>query len=84
MVVPTLGQGLPLAHTMLVRAEAIVTYCTRVVVKQRLSVVQAYLKHCLQYVVKHCREDLDFFAQQNDKSLVQRLQVTTPYSTSTQ
>lgn len=38
--------------------------------------VQAYLKHCLQYVVEHCREDLEFFAQQNDKTLVQRLQVT--------
>lgn len=37
--------------------------------------MQAYLKHCLQYVIEHCREDLDFFAQQNDKSLVQRLQV---------
>ena len=37
--------------------------------------VQAYLKHCLSYVVEHCAEDLDFFAQQNDKTLVQRLQV---------
>ncbi|KAL3140446.1 hypothetical protein ABBQ38_004705 [Trebouxia sp. C0009 RCD-2024] len=39
-----------------------------------MDCAEAYLKHCLQYVIEHCREDLDFFAQQNDKSLVQRLQ----------
>lgn len=33
------------------------------------------MKHCLQYVLEHCSEDLDFFAQQNDKTLVQRMQV---------
>lgn len=40
--------------------------------------MQAYLKHCLNYVVEHCREDLEFFAQQNDRTLVQRLQVLSP------
>jgi len=37
--------------------------------------LQAYLKHCLRYILDHCSEDLEFFAQQNDKMLVQRIQV---------
>ncbi len=38
-------------------------------------ILQAYLKHCLQYILDNCSEDLEFFANQNDKMLVQRLQV---------
>ena len=38
-------------------------------------ILQAYLKHCLQYILDNCSEDLEFFAHQNDKALVQRLQV---------
>lgn len=39
-----------------------------------MNCAEAYLKHCLRYILDHCSEDLDFFAQQNDKMLVQRLQ----------
>ncbi len=38
-------------------------------------ILQAYLKHCLRYILDNCSEDLEFFAHQNDKALVQRLQV---------
>ena len=37
--------------------------------------MQAYLKHCLHYILDHCGEDLDFFSKANDAQLVQRLQV---------
>ncbi|DBA69394.1 TPA: hypothetical protein ACH3X2_012864 [Trebouxia sp. C0005] len=39
-----------------------------------MNCAEAYLKHCLRYILDHCSEDLEFFARQNDKMLVQRLQ----------
>ena len=42
---------------------------------QQCPALQAYLKHCLRYILDHCTEDLEFFAQQNDKTLLQRIQV---------
>ncbi|KAL0018100.1 hypothetical protein WJX77_004540 [Trebouxia sp. C0004] len=39
-----------------------------------MDCAEAYLKHCLRYILDHCSEDLEFFARQNDKKLVQRLQ----------
>lgn len=47
-----------------------------------MDCAEAYMKHCLQYVLEHCSEDLDFFAQQNDKTLVQRMQdiVSKPFA----
>lgn len=47
-----------------------------------MNCAEAYLKHCLQYILDSCSEDLEFFAHQNDKMLVQRLQdiVTKPFA----
>ena len=60
----------PLAHTSDMyagpRSLSILLLC---------PILQAYLKHCLQYILDNCSEDLEFFAHQNDKALVQRLQV---------
>ncbi|KAL0056311.1 hypothetical protein WJX82_009901 [Trebouxia sp. C0006] len=39
-----------------------------------MKCAEAYLKHCLRYILDNCSEDLEFFAHQNDKALVQRLQ----------
>ncbi|KAA6420697.1 MAG: asparaginyl-tRNA synthetase [Trebouxia sp. A1-2] len=39
-----------------------------------MNCAEAYLKHCLRYILDHCSEDLEFFARQNDKMLVHRLQ----------
>jgi asparaginyl-tRNA synthetase len=40
-----------------------------------IAAAEAYLKHCLTYVLQHCGEDLDFFQKQYDSSLKERLQV---------
>ena len=39
------------------------------------AAVQAYLKHCVRYILEHCAEDMDFFQRQNEAGLQQRLQV---------
>ncbi len=39
--------------------------------------MQAYLKHCVRYILEHCAEDMDFFQKQNEAGLQQRLQVRT-------
>lgn len=41
------------------------------------TAVQAYLKHCVRYILEHCAEDMDFFQKQNEAGLQQRLQVRT-------
>lgn len=40
-----------------------------------IAAAEAYLKHCLSHVLKHCGEDLDFFQKQYNSTLKERLQV---------
>jgi hypothetical protein len=41
-----------------------------------IAAAEAYLKHCLTYILQHCNEDLDFFQKQYDSTLKERLQVS--------
>lgn len=39
-----------------------------------MECAESYLKHCINYASKHCKEDLDFFEQYIEKGLLKRLQ----------
>ena len=43
--------------------------------RRDIAAAEAYLKHCLQYILDHCQEDLDFFQEQYNADLKERLQV---------
>ena len=40
-----------------------------------IAAAEAYLKHCLRYVLENCQEDLEFFQKQYNDGLKARLQV---------
>ena len=42
---------------------------------RNIAAAEAYLKHCVQHILRHCTEDLVFFQKQYDGKLLQRLQV---------
>lgn len=42
-----------------------------------MACAEAYLKHCVNYVLTHCSEDLAFFDSRVEKGLLARLQVCT-------
>ena len=43
--------------------------------KRDIAAAEAYLKHCLQYILENCQEDLSFFQKQYNADLIERLQV---------
>ena len=43
---------------------------------RNIAAAEAYLKHCVQHILRHCTEDLAFFQKQYDGKLLQRLQVS--------
>ena len=43
--------------------------------RRDIAAAEAYLKHCLHYILEHCQEDLDFFQKQYNAGLRERLQV---------
>nr|CCA17790.1 unnamed protein product [Albugo laibachii Nc14] len=44
--------------------------------KMNIDLAEDYLKYCARYALEHCREDLEFFDQQVEKGLVERLENT--------
>ena len=42
--------------------------------QMNMECAEKYLQYCLQYVLKHCREDLQFFDQFIENGLIQKLQ----------
>lgn len=50
--------------------------------KTDMECAESYLKFCVQYVLDHCREDLEFFDKFIEKGLLERLHqvATTPFA----
>lgn len=50
--------------------------------KDDIECAESYLKFCIQYVLEHCKEDLEFFDQFVEKGLIERLQkvANTPFA----
>jgi asparaginyl-tRNA synthetase len=44
--------------------------------KDNMECAESYLKFCVQYVLEHCREDLQFFDKFIENGLIQRLELT--------
>jgi asparaginyl-tRNA synthetase len=49
--------------------------------EENMNVAEGYLKFVVQYVLEHCREDLEFFDKQVEKGLIARLEnvLATPF-----
>lgn len=41
-----------------------------------MACAEAYLKHCVNHLLKHCGEDLQFFEANYEKGLIKRLQAS--------